>query len=82
MIAAMPELKTSAAVGAGFERHDLVFENFGVGMIEARIDQVGLLAGLGCGAAGHQVEGALGGFGTGEDISRTAKNSGPRGANR
>src|SRR5262249_16000673 len=58
---------------AGFERDDLIFENFGVGMIEARVNQIWFFARLRMRAASHDIEGALGSFGTGKDVSRTAK---------
>ena len=54
MMAAIPELNTRAAWRAGFERHDLVFEDLGVGMVKTRIDEVDLLARLGLDAARHQ----------------------------
>ena len=47
MMAAMPELNTSAECAPGFERDNLLLQNLRVGMIEARIHQVDLLARLG-----------------------------------
>ena len=63
---------------AGFERHDLVFENLGVGMREAGVDQVGALAVLGLDLARGDGEGVLGRLRAGEDVSGTAKDRRPR----
>lgn len=59
------------------ERQDLIFENLGVGVIESRIDEIDVLAGGALGSAAHDVESALGRFGTGEDVGGTAKDGGP-----
>ena len=75
MIAAIPVLKASG-LRAGFERDDLVFEDFGVGMGEARVDEVGALA-LSAGTRPEAQRRPLGRFGAGEDVSGTAKYRGP-----
>ncbi len=77
-----PGVEHQCRVRAGFKRHQTLFQNFGVGMIEARVNQVGLLAGVGLGASGHQIEGALGGFRAGEDVGGTAEHRGPRRSDR
>ena len=77
-----PGVENQRRVRAGFERHHALFQDFGVGVIEARIDQVGLLACIGLGAAGHQVESALGGFRAGENIGGTAEHRGTRRSDR
>ena len=78
MMAAMPELKTAASRRAGFERHDLVFQNLGVRMREARIDQVGALARRRLNLARGDGERVLGRLRTGEDISGAAEDRRPR----
>ena len=78
MMAAIPELKTAACVRPGFERHHLVLQNFGVGMRDARVNQIRAFALLGWSPAAGDVERALGGFRTGEYVSGAAKYRGPR----
>ena len=52
-----PGVERQRALGAGFERQNLRFQNFGVGMIEARVDQVDLLVFFRRAAAPrHQIE--------------------------
>ncbi len=77
-----PGVENQGRVRAGFERHHARLQDFGVGVIEARIDQVGLLAGVWLGAASHQVESALGGFRAGENVGGTAEHRGARRSNR
>lgn len=62
--------------GAFFEGDDLVFENFGVGVVEAGVDEFGGFAWGGNVAAGDDFEGALGALGAGEDVSGGAEDGG------
>src|SRR5260370_6795581 len=64
-------------VRSGFKRHHLVFQNFGVRMVESRINQVRYLAGFRLRASRHQIEGALGRFGARENVGGTAEDSRP-----
>ncbi len=73
-----PRIENQCRVRAGFKRYHARFQNFGVGVVEARIDQIGLLAGCRLSTSSHQVEGALGGFGAGENVGGTAKHRGTR----
>ncbi len=64
---------------AGFERHDLVFQNLRIGMVKTRIDQVDLFIRFALDPAGHEIEGAFRSLRTGEHIGGTAKHRGARG---
>ena len=66
----------------GFERKDVGFDDFSVGVIEAGVDEVGRFAGLGLDAAAENGEGALGGFGRVEDVGAGAEDGGAGGADR
>lgn len=69
-------VETQGRVRARFERDHARFQDLGIGVIEARVDQVGLLANIGLCASGDQIEGAFGRFRAGEDVSGTAENRG------
>ncbi len=71
-------VENGCMAGAGFERHDLVLENLGVGMGETGIDEVGALAIGRLDFSGGDGEGALGGLRAGEDVGGAAKHRGPR----
>ncbi len=68
--------------GALLERDDLVFKDLCVGVVEAGVNEVGLLAGFEFGLAREQSEGALRRFGAGEHIGRTAEHGRPGAADR
>ena len=68
--------------GAGLERDDLVFEDLGVGVGEARIDEVGALALGRLDLAVGNGEGVFGGFRGGKYVGRAAKDGGTGGAER
>ncbi len=69
-------IEDSGAGGGGFEREDLLFEDLGVGVVEAGIDEIYVFVGGALGAAGHEIEGAFCCFGAGEDVGGTAKDGG------
>ena len=75
-------IESDRVARACFEVDDLVLEDFGVGMIEARIDEVGGFAFGHFHPAAGDVECALGSLGAGEDVRRAAKDGRARGADR
>src|SRR5271170_5738204 len=62
--------------------HDLVLEHLGIGMVEARVDQVGAFAFGDFRATRRDVEGTLGCFGARKNVGRAAKNRRAGGADR
>jgi hypothetical protein len=66
--------------GAGLERRDLVFEDLGVRMVEAGVDERHALPRHRPRTARHEVECPLRRFGAGEDVRRAAEHGRARGA--
>ena len=66
--------------GTGFEGHNLVFQDLGIGVREAGVNQVGAFAFGGFDFAGSNGESVFRGFGTFEDVGGTAEDRGARGS--
>ncbi len=75
-------VEDGGGAGVGFERKHVGFDDFGVGVIEAGVDEVGRFAGFGLDAATEDGEGAFGGFGGIEDVGAGAEDRGTGGADR
>src|ERR1017187_10141562 len=75
-------IKYQRGMCSRFERDHLILQDLGVRMIEARVNQVHLLIRRMLRASGHQVEGALGRFRAGKNVSRTAEHGRSRRAYR
>ena len=73
-------VEDGGGAGVGFEREDVGFDDFGVGVIETGVDEVGRFAGFGLDAAAENGEGAFGGFGRVEDVGAGAEDGGAGGA--
>lgn len=63
---------------AGLERHDLVFQDFRVGVRDAGVNEIGFLVRFHADPAAHDGESALGRFGSRKDVGGAAENSGTR----
>ena len=72
-----PGIENRGVAAAGLERHNLVFQDLGVGMREAGVDQVGAFALCGLDLAGGDGEGVLGRLRAGENVGRAAENRRP-----
>ena len=60
--------------GARLESEILVLNDFGVRVVESRIDEVGTFARSKLSAAAHNIKRPFGSFGIGEYVCRTAEN--------
>ena len=57
-------IEDGRGVGAALERHELLLEDFGVGMVQARIDEVGTIVAERMDFSKHNSKGTLGRLGT------------------
>ena len=73
-----PGIKHRGFARAALERDHLIFQNFGVGVRDARINQVRAFALFGRDTITGNGERPLGGFRTGENVGGAAKHGGPR----
>ena len=77
-----PGIENRGRVGAALERHQLLLENLGVGMIEPRVDQIGTIVAERPDFSEHDSERALRRLRTRKDERRAAIDWRPRRADR